>query len=304
MTRPSVSVVIATRGRPALLSAAIDSMVRQEYDGAIEVIVVYDQAEPDDSIVSDGDLRSVRVLRNARTPGLAGARNTGALAASGDLLAFCDDDDTWLPDKMQLQWDALQERDADVCLTGIFVRYGDRTTVRIPELEQLTPDGLIRDRVMAAHPSSYVVRRSAFFDPIGLVDEDIPGSYGEDWDWLLRAAQTVRLAVVPRPLVRVLWHKQGSFFNRRWLTIAAALDFLVDKHPAFKQNDAALARVYGQKAFAYAAAGEQAEARRWAQESLRRSRRERRAYLALLISRGVLRAETVMRLANKAGRGI
>ncbi|MFL6238689.1 MAG: glycosyltransferase family 2 protein [Actinomycetes bacterium] len=304
MTMPSVSVVIATRDRPALLDATLNAILTQDYDGQIEVLVVYDQATPDGSIARAGGDRTVRVLTNERTPGLAGARNTGALAAVGDLLAFCDDDDTWLPDKLRLQAAAMHRTNSDVSLTGIYVHYGRRVTVRIPDIADLTPSGLIRDRVMAAHPSTYVVSRSAFLDPIGLVDEDIPGSYGEDWDWLLRAAQCTRLVVVPRPLIHVLWHPQGSFFSRRWLTIAAALDYMIDKHPAFKQDDRALARLYGQKAFAYAAAGEPSDARHWARAALQLSRRERRAYLALLVARGVLRAETVMRLANKTGRGI
>ena len=189
-------------------------------------------------------------------------------------------------------------------LAGIYVHYGDRVTVRIPDPAQLTPDGLIRDRVMAAHPSTYVVRRSAFLDTIGLVDEEIPGSFGEDWDWLLRAVRTTELVVVPRPLVRVLWHPQGSFFSRRWLTIVAALDHMIEKHPAFRDDKRALARLYGQKAFAYAAAGERSDAKHWARAALKLSPRERRAYLAWLVSVGALRAETVVRLANKAGRGI
>jgi glycosyltransferase involved in cell wall biosynthesis len=304
MSAPSVSVIIATRDRPALLRAALDSIIGQDYDGRVEAIVVYDQTPPDNSLAFEQPQRAVRVLTNERTPGLAGARNTGALASSSDLLAFCDDDDTWLPDKLRLQADAMKRDDADVCLAGIYVHYGDRVTVRIPELSELTPDGLIRDRVMAAHPSTYVVRRAAFLDPIGLVDEEIPGSFGEDWDWLLRAARSCRLSVVSRPLIHVLWHPQGSFFSRRWLTIAAALDYMIDKHPQFKNDKAALGRLYGQKAFAYAAAGEPAEAKHWAREALRLSRRERRAYLALAVARGALKAETVVRLANKAGRGI
>jgi glycosyltransferase involved in cell wall biosynthesis len=300
----TASVIIATRDRPALLRAALDSILGQDFAGTVEAIVVYDQMPPDHSLAFDHGDRRVRVLENERTPGLAGARNTGALAASGDFCAFCDDDDTWLPDKLRLQVEAMDRNRADVCLAGIYVHYGERVTVRIPELQQLTPDGLIRDRVMAAHPSTYVVRRTAFLDTIGLVDEAIPGSFGEDWDWLLRAAQTTRLAVVSRPLIHVLWHPQGSFFSRRWLTIAAALDYMIDKHPGFKQDKQALARLYGQKAFAYAAAGEPGDARHWAREALRLSPRERRGYLALLVARGALKAETVVRLANKAGRGI
>ncbi len=303
-TAPTVSVIVATRDRPALLRAAIDSIVNQNYDGEIEVLVVYDQTTPEMSLDRELGARRLRVLTNTRTPGLAGARNTGASASTGELLAFCDDDDTWLPDKLRLQHEAMVRDAADVSLTGIYVHYGERVTVRIPEQHELTADGLVRDRVMAAHPSSYVVRRTAFFDRIGVVDEEIPGSFGEDWDWLLRAAQSATLTVVPRPLVHVMWHPQGSLFNRRWLTIVAALDYMVDKHPGFAKDPAALARINGQKAFAYAAAGQPTDAKHWARAALRLSRRERRAYLAWLVATGVLRAETVMRLANNAGRGI
>ena len=299
-----MSVIIATRDRPALLRAALDSILGQEYAGSVEAVVVYDQTTPDTTLAFDNGHRRITVTTNVRTPGLAGARNSGALASNGQLLAFCDDDDTWLPDKLALQTDAMQRADADVALAGIFVHYGDRVTVRIPEIAELTVAGLTRDRVMAAHPSTYIVRRSAFFDTIGLVDEEIPGSYGEDWDWLLRAAQSTRLVVVPRPLIRVLWHKGGSFFSRRWVTIIEALDYMVAKHPSFSEDPLALARVYGQKAFAYAALGERKQARHWAREALRRSRTEKRAYVALAVSRGLIKPERVMALANAAGRGV
>jgi glycosyltransferase involved in cell wall biosynthesis len=304
MTPPSVSVIIATRDRPALLRAALDSILGQDYDGVIEATVVYDQTTPDASLAFDNGGRRIVVTTNTRTPGLAGARNSGVLASSGELLAFCDDDDTWLPDKLALQTTAMKRAGADVALAGIYVHYGDRVSVRIPELQELTVAGLTRDRVMAAHPSTYVVTRAAFTDTIGFVDEQIPGSYGEDWDWLLRAAQTTQLVVVPRPLIRVLWHKGGSFFSRRWLTIIDALDYMVDKHPSFKEDPQALARIYGQKAFAYAALGQREDAKQWAREALRQSRSERRAYVALAVARGLVSAERVMQMANAAGRGI
>jgi hypothetical protein len=79
---------------------------------------------------------------------------------------------------------------------------------------------------------------------------------------------------------------------------------MVDKHPSFKEDPQAMARIYGQKAFAYAALDDRDEARHWAREALRLSRRERRAYVALAVARGVVSAERVMRLANAAGRGI
>src|SRR4051812_10906322 len=140
------SVIIATRDRPLLLRAALDSILGQDYDGTVEAVVVYDQTKPDDSLAFDDGRRRVVVTTNTRTPGLAGARNSGVLASSGELLGFCDDDDTWLPDKLALQSTALEHDSADVALTGIFVHYGDRVTVRIPQPDELTVAGLTRDR--------------------------------------------------------------------------------------------------------------------------------------------------------------
>ena len=102
---PSVSVVVPTRDRPELLRAALGAILDQDYPGAIEVIVVYDHSRAG-SVARNGaqPKRRVRVISNSRTPGLAGARNTGILAATGELVAFCDDDDEWLPGKLAPRW--------------------------------------------------------------------------------------------------------------------------------------------------------------------------------------------------------
>jgi glycosyltransferase involved in cell wall biosynthesis len=300
---PPVSVVIATRDRPQLLAKAIEAVRVQDYPGSVECVVVFDQTEPDATLAQGDPRRPVVVVANDRTPGLAGARNAGAAASSGELLAFCDDDDEWLPAKLRLQAGRLAETSADVAVSGIHVSYGDKTITRVPRPEDVTYAELLRRRVMEAHPSTVVVRRTAFFDKIGLVDEEIPGSYAEDYDWMLRAAAAGPIAVVAEPLVTVLWG-QTSHFNRKWRTISDALQYLLRKHPGFADDPRGLARVQGQIAFAHAALGERPAARAWALRTLRNSWRERRAYLALLVSLRVLTADRVLRLAHATGRGI
>lgn len=300
---PSVSVLIATRDRPELLRRALEGVLSQEYDGLIEVIVVFDQSEADRSLAASAERRLVRVITNDRTPGLAGARNSGALASSGELVAFCDDDDVWLPGKLQRQVAALANSGVDTVAAGIVIEYQGRLTERVPTADALTVSALLQRRVFEAHPSTVLVRRNALLGSIGLVDEAIPGGYGEDYDWMIRAAQQGRIEVVPAPLVRVLWHR-ASFFAGRWETIILALDYLLAKHRGFAQHPSGLARIYGQKAFAYAGLGRRREARHWALQALRLTRTEKRAYLALLISARVLSAETALRLAHASGRGI
>jgi glycosyltransferase involved in cell wall biosynthesis len=302
--RPPVSVVVPTRDRPELLRRAVAAILGQTYQGTVECVVVFDQSEPTLAWGDPGPSRRLVLVRNQRTPGLAGARNTGALHASGELVAFCDDDDEWLPGKLERQVAELAARpDAAVATTGIVVRYGDRSTTRLAPTAQVTHGQLLRSRLTELHPSTVLVRRARLLDGIGLVDEHIPGSYAEDYEWLLRAARLGPVLAVQEPLVVVHWH-QSSFFADRWRMIIAALTYLVDKHRELQQEPTGLARIYGQIAFAHAALGERGAARRWARRTLSLDRRERRAYLALAVSLRLVKARTLVRLAHAAGKGI
>jgi glycosyltransferase involved in cell wall biosynthesis len=268
--------------------------------------VVFDRSDPQD--LSDlglaGPGRTLAVMRNDRTPGLAGARNAGANAASGELLAFCDDDDEWYPDKLRRQVEALRASPSSATVTtGIEVVAGDRVTVRVPVGDRVTLPMLLRSRAAVVHPSTILVRREAFFERIGPVDEKIPGSYGEDYEWLLRAARNGPIVAVPAPLVRVYWHA-GSHFADRWRTIAEAIGYLIAKHPDVVADPRNRARLFGRVAFARAALGERREARRWAWRSLRAWPLERRPWLALGVSLHLADAASIQRWANRTGRGI
>lgn len=302
-TWPSVSVVIATRNRPEMLRSALGAIADQDYRGEIETIVVFDQCDPDPSLEHISSRYSIRTTQNRRTPGLAGARNTGVDHASGELLAFCDDDDKWLPNKLRVQVSSLLSRPAaDVVVGGIIVSYRDTTVTRVPEGPSLDYRTLLRQRVTAAHPSTILVRRRAW-TRIGPVDEALPGSYGEDYEWLLRAARHHDIVAVAEPVALVRWGAT-SFFADRWETIVAAIDYLIEKHPDLMTERRGLARLYGRKAFAYAALGRRREARQWAQKSLRLSWRELRGYVAWGVSARLMTAPAVMRLAHSIGRGI
>lgn len=301
--RPPVSVVIATRERPVLLRRAVERVMEQRYDGDLECVVVFDQSEPVPVEVEVPEGRVLRIIRNDRSPGLAGARNSGALAATGELFAFCDDDDEWLPDKLERQVAAMAANPGTgVATSGIYVCYEDRQTPRVAPGERITLSDLLRSRVMEAHPSTVVVTREAF-ERIGFVDEHIPGSYAEDYEWLLRAARATEILAVQEPLVKVHWH-QSSWFSDRWKMIVDALTYLLEKVPEFQGDRAGLARIYGQIALAHAASGERGLARTWARRTLALRWRERRAYVALLISTRLVRVETVQRLAHAVGKGL
>jgi glycosyltransferase involved in cell wall biosynthesis len=302
---PSLTVVVPTRDRPELLRAAIAAIVGQDYAGHIEVVVVYDQSEPDRSLENEQPGRVVRVVANNRSPGLAGARNAGILAATGELVAFCDDDDEWLPGKLAAQVRALEAAgpDAEFVACGIRVAYDGSTVDRSLSTDRVLLAALLRSRLTELHPSTFVIRREALVDGIGLVDEQIPGSYAEDYEFLLRAARRAPLVNVPTPYVLVRWHKR-SYFAQRWATISEALQWLLQQYPEFTTEPRGEARVTGQIAFANAALGRRRTAMRWAGRTLARNPREPRAYLALAVASRAVRPDTIVRRLHERGRGI
>ncbi|MEP7089082.1 MAG: glycosyltransferase family A protein [Nocardioidaceae bacterium] len=299
---PTVDVVIATRDRPELLATALDAVWNQTYPGPIHCTVVFDQSPPRPELERSEPHRSVTVISNTRSPGLAGGRNSGIAAGTGDLVAFCDDDDEWMPTKVEKQVAGLRGSRALTSVTGIVVSYADSTVTRIPSPEHLELRELVRDRSMEAHPSTVMVRRSALEGPIGLVDEEIPGSYGEDFDWIIRAAQAGSIDVVGEPLVKVLWGQ--SMFSQKWQTIIDAIDYQLAKHPVFHEDPSALGRLYGRRSFALAALGSTRPALRQAAQTVRVNPRERRAYLAAAVALKLVSAERLMAIAHRRGHGI
>jgi glycosyltransferase involved in cell wall biosynthesis len=297
---PSVGVVMPTHNRPELLRKAMASVLAQDYPGELRVLVVFDRNEPDESL-RDGS--RVEVTANSRTPGLAGARNTGIEAMATDLIAFCDDDDEWLPGKLAAQVEALRTHpDAVLASCGIAVDYDGTTTDRLAGADQVTHAELVRSRMVMVHSSTYLARRAALLE-IGMVDERIPGSQGEDWDLALRAARRHPIVHVDRPLVRILWGGT-SYFAQAWETKIAALRYLLDQHPEIERSSVGAARVYGQLAFGHACLGQRSDAWRWSKRAWRANWRERRVPFALAVAARVVSGERVMRTLHTRGRGI
>ena len=302
---PSVGVVIPTRNRPELLRSALAAVRAQDYPGKLRVVVAFDQSEPD-LLLATTDGVPVLVIANWRTPGLAGARNSGVLALDTELVAFCDDDDEWAPDKLRRQVPALvAEPDAEFATCAIAVSYGDRVTPRRAGTASVAVADLARSRMAMLHSSTFLARRDALLDAdrIGLVAEDAPGSQNEDWDLLLRAARRHAIVHVDEPLVQVRWGR-SSFYAYEYQTKISSLRWMMDRHPEIRGCPPGAARVYGQLACWNAATGNRAEAWKWTREALRTNWREPRAAIAVAALSGALKIENVLATLHRHGRGI
>jgi len=305
IVHPSVTTVIATRGRGELLRRAVRSIAAQDYAGSLEIVVVYDQSEIDELTDIRPDLGSVTLVTcaNERSPGLAGGRNTGIARASGELVAFCDDDDEWAPQKLSEQVALWSEHpDAVMVSSGITIITRDDSVTRTPPSRVSRAD-LLRSRVGELHPSSFLFRRDDLLALPHGVDESIPFSYGEDYDLLLRVTEGGDILSVENPLVLVHWDRD-SYFAGRWEPMARGLAFLLGKHRDLAHDDDNAARMYGQVAFAFAAAGSRSEGWSWARRALGRKVTEPRGWLALAVLARLSSPQRVVEVLNSRGRGI
>lgn len=207
---PTVSVVIVTRDRPALLADALRSVAAQTFS-ACEVRLADDGEAPSFPDLPDLPLLEL-VVMSVEARQAARARNLACAGARGDVIAFLDDDDRWLP--THLAGLAAAFRDPEVEFA-----WRDSAVIR----ERVEADGSrveLEHRVMARDwdaaamrvnayvpPSAWGVRRSTF-ERLGGFDETF--RFSEDWDFLLRAARVTQPRRVPGVTVEIRLREEGN----------------------------------------------------------------------------------------------
>ncbi len=193
MTRRCVSVVIPTVGRPSLLRA-VDS-VKAQGDVEIEIIVVADLPKDAVGEISES-LPDVHLLTTGGAQGGGAARSLGTVAARHPWIAYLDDDDYWLPNKLTLQLEAaamVTERTVPIIASRVrSVGKGGRPVV----VPKFTYQGgpletyLFRRRRLAANRN--LIHTSTLLVPAPTAKEvlwRIGLRRHQDWDFVYRCLQ-------------------------------------------------------------------------------------------------------------------
>ena len=204
MQIPFFTVVIPTYNRSNLLKRAIVSVLEQTFAN-FELIIVDDQSTDDTASVvnSFGDSR-IRYMMNHRTKGACGARNVGIFSATGKWVAFLDDDDIWLPEKLKDQYELIQDVEETVglvCSDYAILKSKDQK----PLVVKNRPSGWVMDKVLSGGyigSLSSVCVRADVLHLIDGFDERFPSS--QDQDLWLRVAEIAQFAHVPKPHVYML----------------------------------------------------------------------------------------------------
>src|SRR6185503_10685376 len=190
--QPLVSVIIPVYNGGRYLRAALESVFEQTYR-PFEVIVV-DDGSVDDSGVIAQSFPEVRYMHQANQ-GVAAARNNGIDAARGELLAFLDQDDLWIPEKLKLQISYLLSH-PDLGYTLTHQQFFLDPGATLPawfrkELLSLVHTGWVQ--------GTLVVRRTAF-EQVGNFATGYAAANDSDWFFRAKAAD-IPMAVVPELLL-------------------------------------------------------------------------------------------------------
>ena len=203
---PKVSVVVPTHDRPDRLQKALESVRSQTYPN-LEVIVVDDASSvPAKAIVEDVlqqlDFQLVRLERNR---GASGARNEGISRASGDVVAFIDDDDRWAPTKVARQVEYLRshpEVGLVTCDHFIERENSKRRPRRFRGPERVNTEQMLWVNFVGSF--SFVMARLDLLRTELRIDETFWSV--EDWDLWLRCSRLAAIGCVNEALVHHVFH--------------------------------------------------------------------------------------------------
>jgi len=208
MATPLVSVIVTAYRQPHYLNQALESIEQQTWRN-YETIVVDDGSGEDTVALYRLPGRARLIVHPHRSGRAAVTRNSGVRAAKGEYVAFLDQDDIWLPEKIERQVGLLEAR-PHVALAYCHCTAVDaelRPVRRQPKVVCDAPDvsrALIRRRFIKT-PSVVCVRRCAI-EEVGLFDETISGA--SDWDFWMRLARSHAFAAMPDRLVLYRTHPE------------------------------------------------------------------------------------------------
>lgn len=207
----TVAVVIPTHGRSESVLQAVHSALQQTRRPD-EVVVVLDGPDPlAQATLEAVGAPEVRVVPLPRNLGAAGARNAGVRAATSDLIAFLDDDDEWLPGKLEAQLRDVAETDPSARATTVQacgVEWRTGTSIHYWPLRAPRPGERVADYLFVRRrPGEGMLATPTIMAPRQLL-LDVPmrenGEIHEDFSWFLDLQERgVRFSVVLEPLVVV-----------------------------------------------------------------------------------------------------
>lgn len=207
-----VSVIITTFNRYEMLKRALRSVQNQTFKPK-EIIVVDDGSFDESSKIRD-EYPQIEYIYQ-KNSGISSARNRGIKSASGDFVAFLDDDDEWDKDKLKLQT-SFHEANQDIKISYTNeMWYRDGKRINMPK-KYAKYGGKIFQKCLShciIAPSSVMMKRD-IFDKVGYFDESL--QVCEDYDMWLRVSACYDIGLIDKPLITKYAGHEGQLSFKHW----------------------------------------------------------------------------------------
>ena len=200
-----VTVVIPTFKRAGKLKKALRSVMLQSFKN-FDVIVVDDNTNNEESakVRKICISNNVNYIKNFRKKGGCGSRNSAILSTSSKYIAFLDDDDLWLANKLKVQFDFLNKNSNYSAVYSNFYKYYQEINLLVssPKKHDLNYQDLLKGRCPAS-TSLVMVNRKLLFEA-GLFDEELPSF--QDYDMWIRLTKIKPIGFVNKNLAIFTQH--------------------------------------------------------------------------------------------------
>lgn len=161
-----ITVITPTYNRAEYLKTAVDSVLMQTYQDW-ELLVIDDNKPDSEARKATAEVMShfsdprIHYIQNEKNMGGAAARNVGIFQAKGEYIAFLDDDDMYLPDRLRVQVEAMMASDWDVCvMDGATFKY--ETGEPVSERHQHLWDGMSNNELIRSHLMYHISGTNSF----------------------------------------------------------------------------------------------------------------------------------------------
>lgn len=280
-----ISVIIPCYNNVDYIERSIRSVLNQTYKN-IEVIVVDDGSEDNsrEVILSIRDKRLI-FLRNEKNVGAGASRNRGIKRSKGDLIAFQDSDDEWLPYKLEKQLRILTEsrEKPDAVYSDVYFVYENKKKIirRAPEVQKgkLINEDALDYQVHGLPLITFMVKKEKLTES-GMFDENLKNLI--DLDLFIRLSMKCRFYHIREPLA--IYHFTHGISSNTYNLARSRLALLEKYLPDLQNNQKALAQQYYNIATGFCFGGDCRKGRKYYRQSIRLNPFNPRYYLLYLLS--------------------
>ncbi len=212
---PKISAIITTFNRAEFFRRAIESVLNQTYSDFELLILDNSSIDNTEEVVNGFEDERIRYIKH-QPINISQARNLGLKESKGDYIAFLDDDDEWLPEKLEKELEIFNQGNEKLGLVyGGFIRIdenGKEFERHAPTLKgNIFEPYLCRQDPLTGSASNPLIKKLVF-KVVGEFDENLFSS--EDWEFYIRLFRKFEADFIAEPVVKIRSHSRYHLSGR------------------------------------------------------------------------------------------